>query len=59
MSELKNLINVKKFEDRIFTSQGTNYNLQGTTDGPGAFDFIQGSNNSNAFWDIVSSFLKD
>ena len=31
----------------------------GTTDGPGAFNFIQGTNSSNAFWDAVSGILKD
>ncbi|KAJ0986260.1 hypothetical protein J5N97_004616 [Dioscorea zingiberensis] len=30
----------------------------GTTDGPGAFDFKQGDNKGNAFWKLVSSFLK-
>jgi len=31
----------------------------GTTDGPGAFDFTQGDNNTNGnpFWNFVSSFL--
>lgn len=29
----------------------------GTTDGPGQFDFTQGQNTSNPFWDLVSSFL--
>jgi neutral ceramidase len=32
----------------------------GTTDGPGAFDFVQGDNNSNAqnpFWEVVSDLL--
>lgn len=31
----------------------------GTTDGPGAFDFTQGDNNTNgnAFWNFVSGFL--
>ncbi|KAG1731837.1 Neutral/alkaline nonlysosomal ceramidase [Suillus paluster] len=32
----------------------------GTTDGPGAFDFIQGSNSShsqNPFWEIVKKFI--
>ena len=31
----------------------------GTTDGPGGFDFIQGSNTTNPFWDFVSGLLKD
>eukprot|EP00094_Tigriopus_californicus_P008850 TCALIF_08531-PA protein Name:"Similar to ASAH2 Neutral ceramidase (Homo sapiens)" AED:0.15 eAED:0.15 QI:0/0/0/0.9/1/1/10/0/689 len=31
----------------------------GCTDGPGAFNFMQGTNESNAFWDIVSGILKD
>lgn len=33
----------------------------GTTDGPGAFDFIQGNNNSqaeNPLWEVVSGLLK-
>ncbi|EPQ28856.1 uncharacterized protein PFL1_03659 [Pseudozyma flocculosa PF-1] len=33
----------------------------GTTDGPGAFDFVQGSNTTdhhNAFWDVVKAFIK-
>ena len=29
----------------------------GTTDGPGDFDFKQGSNTSNPFWDMISGFL--
>lgn len=29
----------------------------GTTDGPGAFDFIQGSTRSSIFWDAVSGLL--
>ncbi|PWZ02644.1 Neutral/alkaline nonlysosomal ceramidase [Testicularia cyperi] len=34
----------------------------GTTDGPGAFDFVQGSNNTdhhNPFWDVVKRFIKN
>ena len=31
----------------------------GTTDGPGEFDFTQGSNSSNPFWDFVSGLIKD
>ena len=31
----------------------------GTTDGPGEFDFTQGSNTSNPFWDFVSGLIKD
>ncbi|EST09983.1 Neutral/alkaline nonlysosomal ceramidase [Kalmanozyma brasiliensis GHG001] len=34
----------------------------GTTDGPGAFDFVQGSNNTdhhNPFWDLVKGFIKN
>ena len=31
----------------------------GTTDGPGEFDFTQGSNTTNPFWDFVSGLLKD
>lgn len=31
----------------------------GTTDGPGAFDFSQSQNSSNAFWNIVSGFLSE
>ena len=31
----------------------------GTTDGPGEFDFTQGTNTSNPFWDFVSGLLKD
>ena len=31
----------------------------GTTDGPGEFDFTQGANTSNPFWDFVSGLLKD
>ncbi|KAI3487619.1 hypothetical protein L1887_48400 [Cichorium endivia] len=34
----------------------------GTTDGPGAFDFVQGSNRSdhhNPFWDVVKGFIKN
>ncbi|CAG2240357.1 ASAH2 [Mytilus edulis] len=30
----------------------------GTTDGPGAFNFEQGSNSTNPFWNLISSFLK-
>ena len=33
----------------------------GTTDGPGAFDFVQGSNETdhhNPFWDVVKGFIK-
>lgn len=30
----------------------------GTTDGPGAFNFRQGSNSTNPFWRLVSDFLK-
>lgn len=29
----------------------------GTTDGPGDFDFTQGTNSSNPFWNMISSFL--
>ena len=29
----------------------------GTTDGPGEFDFTQGSNSSNPFWNLLSGFL--
>ena len=29
----------------------------GTTDGPGEFDFRQGENTSNPFWNIIGSFL--
>lgn len=29
----------------------------GTIDGPGAFNFKQGTNTSNPFWNIVSDFL--
>jgi neutral ceramidase len=29
----------------------------GTTDGPGMFDFSQGQNSTNPFWNIVSRFL--
>nr|XP_040568056.1 LOW QUALITY PROTEIN: neutral ceramidase-like [Lepeophtheirus salmonis] len=29
----------------------------GTTDGPGEFDFTQGTNSSNTFWDFVSGLL--
>jgi neutral ceramidase len=29
----------------------------GTTDGPGMFNFVQGSNTSNPFWNAVSGFL--
>jgi len=29
----------------------------GTTDGPGAFDFTQGTNSSNPFWDFVAGLL--
>ena len=31
----------------------------GTTDGPGEFDFTQGANTSNPFWDFVSGLVKD
>ncbi|CAL1538863.1 unnamed protein product [Lymnaea stagnalis] len=31
----------------------------GTTDGPGAFDFRQGSNSSNPFWNFVRDLIKD
>lgn len=31
----------------------------GTTDGPGEFDFTQGTNSSNPFWDFITAFLKD
>lgn len=30
----------------------------GTTDGPGAFDFTQGTNSSNPFWDFVAGIIK-
>lgn len=30
----------------------------GTTDGPGAFNFKQGSNSTNPFWNIIRDFLK-
>jgi neutral ceramidase len=29
----------------------------GTTDGPGAFNFVQGTNSTNPFWNIVSRFI--
>ena len=29
----------------------------GTTDGPGMFDFTQGSNSSSPFWNLVAGFL--
>lgn len=29
----------------------------GTTDGPGAFDFKQGTTNGNAFWNLVRNFI--
>ena len=29
----------------------------GTTDGPGAFNFVQGDNSTNPFWNLVSHFL--
>ena len=29
----------------------------GTTDGPGMFDFTQGSNTTNPFWNILVDFL--
>ncbi|XP_013094566.2 uncharacterized protein LOC106078246 isoform X1 [Biomphalaria glabrata] len=31
----------------------------GTTDGPGAFDFKQGSNSSNPFWNLVRDLIKE
>ena len=31
----------------------------GTTDGPGEFDFTQGANTTNPFWDFVSGLIKD
>eukprot|EP01133_Synstelium_polycarpum_P015946 gene15946-18959_t len=33
----------------------------GTTDGPGAFDFVQGDNstNQNVFWNFISKFIAD
>ncbi|KAL5018303.1 hypothetical protein ScPMuIL_004025 [Solemya velum] len=31
----------------------------GTTDGPGMFDFKQGANSSNFFWNLIRDFLKD
>ena len=31
----------------------------GTTDGPGGFDFTQGSNTTNPFWDFVTGLLND
>ena len=30
----------------------------GTTDGPGDFNFIQGDNNTNPFWNFISNILK-
>ena len=30
----------------------------GTTDGPGDFDFTQGTNSTNPFWNIVTNILK-
>lgn len=29
----------------------------GTTDGPGDFDFTQGTNSTNKFWNFVSQFI--
>lgn len=29
----------------------------GTTDGPGMFDFTQGQNSTNPFWNVISGFL--
>lgn len=29
----------------------------GTTDGPGAFDFIQGTTSNNLLWDLVRDIL--
>ena len=29
----------------------------GTTDGPGEFDFTQGTNSSNPFWNLIAGFL--
>lgn len=29
----------------------------GTTDGPGDFDFTQGTNTTNKFWNFVSQFI--
>ena len=31
----------------------------GTTDGPGDFNFIQGENNTNPFWNFISNLLKE
>ena len=31
----------------------------GTTDGPGVFNFIQGTNTTNPFWEFVNDILKE
>ncbi|KAL8593139.1 hypothetical protein ACOMHN_009794 [Nucella lapillus] len=31
----------------------------GTTDGPGAFNFKQGSNSSNPFWNLITNLIKE
>ena len=31
----------------------------GTTDGPGAFDFTQGTTSDNPFWNMVASALQE
>ena len=31
----------------------------GTIDGPGAFDFTQGDNSTNIFWNVVRNFIKE
>ena len=30
----------------------------GTTDGPGEFDFKQGTNTTSSFWEIISAMIK-
>ncbi|RUS88499.1 hypothetical protein EGW08_003757 [Elysia chlorotica] len=40
------------------TSMGYSF-AAGTTDGPGAFDFKQGTNSSNPFWNLIRDLIKD
>ncbi|GFO12902.1 LOW QUALITY PROTEIN: neutral ceramidase-like [Plakobranchus ocellatus] len=40
------------------TSMGYSF-AAGTTDGPGAFDFKQGTNTTNPFWNFVRDLIKD
>ena len=42
--------------DSLFLKNGV---VIGTTDGPGAFDFTQGTTSDNPFWNMVASALQE